>query len=298
MEVPEDQVNLASTIVAKVALSPGLYVVATPIGNLSDISQRAIDILRNVDTIAAEDTRHSSHLLRAYQIQTPCIAFHEHNERHTATRIVEQIQAGGKVALISDAGTPLISDPGYHLIKLAQEASLKIVPIPGPSALIAALSVSGLPSDRFVFEGFLPSKRVARQKRLTALGHEPRTMIFYEAPHRVLSCLQDMTTVFGESRMAVLAREISKTFETIKQASLADLVEWVAQDENQQRGEIVLLVEGDHHQPEVEDSNVDSLLAILLEELSTKQAATMAAKITGQKKKVLYERALTILNKK
>lgn len=275
-----------------------LYVVATPIGNIKDISYRAVEILAAADTIAAEDTRHSAVLLQHYSIQTPCIAVHEHNERQIAARIVEQIQSGHNVALISDAGTPLISDPGYHLVKAAREAGLRIIPIPGPSAFTAALSVSGLPSDRFVFEGFLPSKAGARGKRLEQLQHETRTLIFYEAPHRIAECLQDMAGVFGAERPAVLAREITKTFETIKLAPLAQLARWVAEDSNQQRGEIVILLHGAEAQPLSSDSDTDQLLAVLLEDMPTKQAAATAAKITGHKKKALYERALQLQNKK
>jgi 16S rRNA (cytidine1402-2'-O)-methyltransferase len=275
-----------------------LYVVATPIGNIKDISYRAVEILAAVDTIAAEDTRHSAVLLQQYSIHTPCIAVHEHNERQVASRIIEQIRSGQNVALISDAGTPLISDPGYFLVKEAREHNIRIIPIPGPSAFTAALSVSGLPSDRFVFEGFLPSKAGARSKRLQQLQTETRTLIFYEAPHRVAECLRDMATVMGADRPAVLAREITKTFETIRLAPLAELAEWVTEDGNQQRGEIVILVHGAEQQPQASDSDIDQLLSVLLEDMPTKQAATTAAKITGHKKKALYERALQLQHKK
>ena len=275
-----------------------LYVVATPIGNIKDISYRAVEILAAVDTIAAEDTRHSAVLLKQYSIQTTCIAVHEHNERQISERIVEQLKSGRNVALISDAGTPLISDPGYHLVKAAREAGIRIIPIPGPSAFTAALSVSGLPSDRFVFEGFLSSKAGARIKRLEQLQGETRTLIFYEAPHRIAECLQDMATVFGAARPAVLAREITKTFETIRLAPLDELARWVAEDSNQQRGEIVILLHGAEEQPQASDSDTDQLLSVLLEDMPTKQAATIAAKITGHKKKALYERALQLQNKK
>ena len=274
-----------------------LYVVATPIGNLKDITYRAVEVLSHVDVIAAEDTRHSSFLLQHYQIQTPCIALHEHNERQITARLLERIKSGESVALISDAGTPLISDPGYHLVSQARSQQLTVIPIPGPSAFTAALSVSGLPADHFVFEGFLPSKSGARQKRLVALKGETRTLIFYEAPHRIVDCLNDMVEVFGKERMAVLAREMTKTYETVVQKTLGDLAAWVTADTNQQRGELVILVQGAAAEPAA-DSEVDRLLSLLLEDMPTKQAAAVAARITGQKKKPLYERALQLQNKK
>lgn len=193
-----------------------LYVVATPIGNLEDISARALRVLREVALIAAEDTRHSSRLLAHFGIQTPLAACHEHNERNEGERFIERLQAGDDVALISDAGTPLISDPGYHLVRQARAAGVAVVPVPGACALIAALSAAGLPSDRFIFEGFLPAKAAARRTRLEALKAEPRTLIFYEAPHRILESLGDFEDVFGGERMAVLGRELTKTFETLK----------------------------------------------------------------------------------
>lgn len=274
-----------------------LYVVATPIGNLKDITYRAVEILSEVDTIAAEDTRHSAFLLQHYQIKTPCIALHEHNERQISARIIDQIKSGARVALISDAGTPLISDPGYHLVNMAQAQGLNVVPVPGASALIAALSVSGLPSDRFVFEGFLPSKSGTRQNRLDALKAESRTLIFYEAPHRISESLRDMAAILGATRLAVLAREITKTYETIQQQPLGELADWVASDGNQQRGEIVILVQGAAEKAE-SDTDLDRLLSVLLEDMPTKQASAIAAKITGQKRKPLYERALQLQNKK
>lgn len=274
-----------------------LYVVATPIGNLKDITYRAVEILSQVDLIAAEDTRHSSFLLQHYQIQVPCLALHEHNERQIAARLVERIKAGETIALISDAGTPLISDPGYYLVNQVRAEGLPVVPVPGPSAFTAALSVSGLPSDRFVFEGFLPSKSGARQKRLQSLSTESRTLIFYEAPHRIVECLRDMADIFGAERIAVLAREITKTYETVQQYPLGTLAEWVSADSNQQRGEMVILIQGAAEQIEV-DQDTDHLLSVLLEDMPTRQAAATASKITGLKKKPLYERALQLQHKK
>ncbi|MEK1943419.1 MAG: 16S rRNA (cytidine(1402)-2'-O)-methyltransferase, partial [Pseudomonas sp.] len=221
-----------------------LYVVATPIGNLDDISARALKVLRDVALIAAEDTRHSMRLMQHFGIPTPLAACHEHNERDEGSRFLARLQAGDDVALISDAGTPLISDPGYHLVRQVRAAGIKVVPVPGPCALIAALSAAGLPSDRFIFEGFLPAKAVGRRARLEAVKEEPRTLIFYEAPHRILECLEDMEVVFGGERVALLARELTKTFETLNGQPLAELRAWVAADSNQQRGECVVLVAG------------------------------------------------------
>jgi len=270
-----------------------LYVVATPIGNLDDISVRAQRTLREVALIAAEDTRHSLRLLQHFGIETPLAACHEHNEREQGGRFLTRLLAGDDVALVSDAGTPLISDPGYHLVRQARAAGIAVVPVPGPCALIAGLSAAGLPSDRFIFEGFLPAKTVGRRSRLEALREEPRTLIFYEAPHRLLECLQDMAEVFGEERQAVLARELTKTFETIKGIPLGELRDWVAADSNQQRGECVLLLAG-WEAPEAEGVDADSLrvLDLLLAELPVKRAAALAAEITGVRKNLLYQAAL------
>lgn len=270
-----------------------LYVVATPIGNLDDISVRAQRTLREVALIAAEDTRHSLRLLQHFGIDTPLAACHEHNEREHGGRFLTRLLAGDDVALVSDAGTPLISDPGYHLVRQARAAGIAVVPVPGPCALIAGLSAAGLPSDRFIFEGFLPAKTVGRRSRLEALREEPRTVIFYEAPHRLLECLQDMAEVFGEERQAVLARELTKTFETIKGIPLGELRDWVASDSNQQRGECVLLLAG-WEAPEAEGIDAESLrvLDLLLSELPVKRAAALAAEITGVRKNLLYQAAL------
>ena len=271
-----------------------LYVVATPIGNLDDISARALKILREAALIAAEDTRHSVRLLQHFGITTPLAACHEHNERDEGSRFITRLLAGDNVALISDAGTPLISDPGYHLVRQARAAGIKVVPVPGACALIAALSAAGLPSDRFIFEGFLPAKAVGRRARLESIKEEPRTLIFYEAPHRILECLQDMELVFGPERPALLARELTKTFETLKGLPLAELREFVESDSNQQRGECVVLVAG-WTAPESEDavsSEAMRVLNLLLEEMPLKRAAALAAQITGERKNVLYQIAL------
>lgn len=270
-----------------------LYVVATPIGNLDDISARAQRTLREVALIAAEDTRHSIRLLQHFGIETPLAACHEHNEREQGGRFITRLLAGDDVALVSDAGTPLISDPGYHLVRQARAAGIRVVPVPGACALIAGLSAAGLPSDRFVFEGFLPAKTAGRKARLEALREEPRTLIFYEAPHRILECIQDMAGVFGEARQAVLARELTKTFETLKGLPLGELRDWVAADANQQRGECVLLLAG-WEAPEEEGIDAESLrvLDLLLAELPVKRAAALAAEITGVRKNLLYQAAL------
>jgi 16S rRNA (cytidine1402-2'-O)-methyltransferase len=271
-----------------------LYVVATPIGNLDDITARALTVLRSVALIAAEDTRHSARLMQHFGIPTPLAACHEHNEREHGSRFIERLLAGDDVALISDAGTPLISDPGYHLVRQARAAGVQVVPVPGPSALIAALSAAGLPSDRFIFEGFLPAKAVGRRARLELVKEEPRTLIFYEAPHRILECLQDMQAVFGDERPALLAREITKTFETLKGLPLAELAAWVAADSNQQRGECVVLVAG-WQAPEGDEaisSEALRVLDLLLAELPLKRAAALAAEITGVRKNLLYQVAL------
>ncbi len=271
-----------------------LYVVATPIGNLDDISARALKILQEVALIAAEDTRHSQRLLQHFGISTPLAACHEHNERDEGSRFITRLLAGDNIALISDAGTPLISDPGYHLVRQARAAGISVVPVPGACALIAALSAAGLPSDRFIFEGFLPAKAVGRRARLEAIKEEPRTLIFYEAPHRILECLQDMELVFGAERQALLARELTKTFETLKGLPLTELRAFVENDSNQQRGECVVLVSG-WTPPQSEDAvsgEAMRVLNLLLEEMPLKRAAALAAQITGERKNVLYQVAL------
>lgn len=271
-----------------------LYVVATPIGNLDDMSVRALKVLRDVALIAAEDTRHSLRLMQHFGIATPLAACHEHNERNEGSRFIERLLAGDDVALISDAGTPLISDPGYHLVRQARAAGVRVVPVPGACALIAALSAAGLPSDRFIFEGFLPAKAVGRKSRLELLREEPRTLIFYEAPHRILECLQDMEAVFGEERPAVLARELTKTFETIKGLPLAQLRAFVESDSNQQRGECVVLVAGWSTVQEEDAVSTEArrVLDLLLQDLPVKRAAALAAEITGVRKNLLYQVAL------
>lgn len=275
-----------------------LYVVATPIGNLSDITLRAQQVLREVAIIAAEDQRHSSRLLQHLGISTPLISLHEHNEGIRVAELLLRLQQGEDIALISDAGTPLISDPGYVLVSQAQQAGITVHPVPGACAAIAALSASGLPSDRFLFCGFLPAKQASRLKALEALTANTETLIFYEAPHRILSCLQDMQQVFGVQRRAVLAREITKQFETIRHDELGGLLAFVEKDSNQQRGEMVLLLAGASQHVPTETVRSDRLLELLLEVLPVKQAAEIVASFSGEKKNGIYKKALQIKGKK
>lgn len=272
---------------------PGiLYVVATPIGNLADMVPRAVTVLQKVSLIACEDTRHSARLLQQFSIDTPCVAYHDHSNEQRLEKVLARLQQGDDVALISDAGTPLVSDPGFRLVRRAREDGVQVVPVPGACAFVAALSAAGLPSDRFIFEGFLPPKTGARQKHLQSLAAETRTLIFYEAPHRVLDCLQDMATVWGAAREVVVARELSKTFETIHGASLGELIPWMEADSNQQRGEFVLLVKGAEEAESEMDAKVIETMKVLLAELPVKQAAAIGAKLTGMRKNELYQWAL------
>ncbi|WOX06449.1 16S rRNA (cytidine(1402)-2'-O)-methyltransferase [Microbulbifer pacificus] len=270
-----------------------LYIVATPIGNLADMVPRAVEVLQSADLVAAEDTRHSQRLFSHFSIDSPLVAYHDHSDDQRTEKILERLQQGQTVALISDAGTPLISDPGYRLVREARERGFAVVPIPGPCAFVAALSAAGLPSDRFTFEGFLPAKSLAREKALQALVGETRTMVFYEAPHRVLDTLEAMRQSFGDTREAVIARELTKAFETIHLLPLAELVEWVRADSNQQRGEIVLLVRGaDEARASELDAESERVMNLLLAELPPKRAAAVAAEITGVNKKLLYNWSL------
>jgi len=269
-------------------------VVATPIGNLDDLSPRALLTLNEVSLIAAEDTRHSSKLLRHFGILTPVTAFHEHNEREKAAELVELLINGKSIALISDAGTPLVSDPGYRLVRAAHAAGIRVVPLPGACAAIAALSASGLPSDRFAFEGFPPVKSAARRTWYEALASEPRTLIVYESPHRIVESLQDMVAVFGATREAVNAREPTQPLANVRHANLGEIARWVQEDANQQRGEVVVLIHG--AVPVEAESSEDAvrILRILIKELPVSQAAALAAEITGQKKNQLYNLALQL----
>ena len=278
-------------------MSAQLYVVATPIGHLDDITYRAIEVLKSVKLIAAEDTRTSAKLLKHFGINTPLTACHDHNESDKVNHLIERILAGDNMALISDAGTPLISDPGFKFVRAAQAKGVQVIPVPGACAAIAALSAVGLPSDRFSFEGFLPSKQSQRLLHLNRLKDETQTLIIYEAPHRILECVKDMADVFGADRPVGFAREITKTFETIKKMTLGELVEFISNDSNQQKGEIVLVIGGASVEKDMEQEKLDQLLTRLLQDLSVKAASQLAADLTGIKKKIAYQRALELSDK-
>jgi 16S rRNA (cytidine1402-2'-O)-methyltransferase len=265
-----------------------LYVVATPIGNLADLSARAREVLAEVAAICAEDTRHTRALLTAHGIERPLLALHEHNEAEQAWKLVERLRAGDSLALVSDAGTPLVSDPGYRLVREARAAGLKVSPVPGACAAIAALSVAGIPSDRFCFEGFLPAKAAARRERLAALAREPRTLVFYESAHRIEEALADLVAVFGGEREAVLARELTKLFETVLGDTLAALAQRVAGDADQRKGEFVLVVRGCPDDGSAALLEGQRLYARLKEQLSPSQAAKLAAELSGAPRKALY----------
>ena len=275
-------------------MSAQLFVVATPIGHLDDMSYRAIDVLKSVSLIAAEDTRTSAQLMKHFNISTPLTACHEHNESNKIDILVQKLLNGEDIALISDAGTPLISDPGFKLVRAAQANGIRVIPVPGACAAIAALSAVGLPSDRFSFQGFLASKQSQRLQQLEKLKDETQTLIFYEAPHRILDSVKDMTAVFGADRPVGFAREITKTFETIKKMALGELVEFIAADHHQQKGEIVLVVGGASEEKDMEQEKLDQLLQRLLQDLSVKAASQLAADLTGIKKKIAYQRALEL----
>ena len=276
-----------------------LYIVATPIGNLQDITQRALDTFAQVDLIAAEDTRHSGLLLSHYGIKKPFFALHDHNEQEKAHILVEKLKQGSNIALISDAGTPLISDPGFHLVRQCREARIRVVPLPGACAAITALCASGIASDRFCFEGFLPAKSKARRDKLENIAEEDRTLIFYESTHRILDTLEDMQSVLGEERYIVLAREITKTWETITGNTIKNLREWLLEDANRTKGEMVLIVEGkpkSDNNDEISPQAVKAL-ELIAEELPLKKAAAIVAELYGYKKNALYQFGLAHLEK-
>ncbi len=275
----------------------GLYIVATPIGNLSDMSLRAIEVLQSVDVIAAEDTRHSGFLLQHFAIKTPSVSLHDHNEQQKSEALLTRLQQGESIALISDAGTPLISDPGYKLVSLVREHGIPVIPVPGSCALIAALSASGLPSDRFSFEGFLPSKQGARQQALENLAADTRTLIFYDSPRRLQATLVDMVAILGGERRACLARELTKLHETINTQPLSELLDWVSRDANQQRGECVLLVEGAKQHQNASELEVNRVLGLLLKELPVKKASALASSLLGVSKNNAYDMALKLQHK-
>ena len=269
-----------------------LYVVATPLGNLGDFTPRAAEVLSKVACIAAEDTRHSGKLMRHFGIDTGLQALHEHNERSHAEALLDRLERGDDIALISDAGTPLISDPGFRLVRGARERGIEVVAVPGPCAAIAALSVAGLACDRFVFEGFLPAKGAARRERIRALRDETRTLIFYESPHRIEAMLADLASELGGGRHAVLARELTKAFETVLDASLDGLIERLAEDPNQRRGEMVVLVAGAEAVVEGDEAAARRVLEVLLPRLAPREAAAAAAELTGLPRNRLYRMAM------
>lgn len=276
-----------------------LYIVATPIGNLQDITQRALETFAQVDLIAAEDTRHSGLLLIHYGIKKPFFALHDHNEQEKAHILVEKLKQGSNIALISDAGTPLISDPGFHLVRQCREAGIRVVPLPGACAAITALCASGIASDRFCFEGFLPVKSKARKDKLENIAEEDRTLIFYESTHRILDTLEDMQAVLGEGRYIVLAREMTKTWETITGNTIKNLREWLLEDPNRTKGEMVLIVEGkpkSDNNDEISPQAVKAL-ELIAEELPLKKAAAIVAELYGYKKNALYQFGLAHLEK-
>jgi 16S rRNA (cytidine1402-2'-O)-methyltransferase len=272
-----------------------LYIIATPIGNLDDISARAIDTLRSVDFILAEDTRHSKRLMSHYNITTPMKAYHEHNERDKYSSVIESILSGKVVALISDAGTPLISDPGYLLVREAKKSGIKVSPIPGPSALTSAISASGIASDRFSFFGFLPSKQTQRLKVISSITHTDETVVFYESPKRILASALDLRSVIGDERLVCFAKEITKSFETIMTANLPEIIDYLQSQKEHQKGEFVILVSGIDKDKRVKgDKELDKILPILLSEMGASKASKIAAKITGIDKKHCYKRAIDL----
>ena len=268
-----------------------LFIVATPIGNLGDLSPRALETLRSVAAICAEDTRHTRQLLSHFGIDRPLVALHEHNEEAIAERVIERISSGDSLALVSDAGTPLVSDPGFRVVRAARAAGVRVSPVPGACAAIAALSVAGLPSDRFTFEGFLPAKSSARRERLGRLASETRTLVFYESSHRIAESLADMCSVFGGERPAVIARELTKLFETVLDGTLAELHAQVEADDNQRKGEFVVMVRGVADDLEAQLVEGHRLYAKLSEHLPPSTAAKLAAEISGAPRKALYGRS-------
>ncbi|MDD2914191.1 MAG: 16S rRNA (cytidine(1402)-2'-O)-methyltransferase [Gallionella sp.] len=278
-------------------LEPALYVVATPIGNLRDITLRALEVLAAADVVAAEDTRNTAHLLTHHGISAKrLMAAHQHNERGAAEKIIALLRAGQSVAFVSDAGTPAVSDPGALLVQAALAAGLRVIPVPGANAAVTALSAAGLEGAHFLFYGFLPNKSAARRTALQALCDHSYTLVFYEAPHRIVECIADLCAILGEERQIVLAREITKLFETIHSCPLRDAEAWLLADSNRQRGEFVVLVSGAPPHTEGLDAGTERILALLLNELPLKQAVQLAVQITGANRNELYQHALAIKN--
>lgn len=272
-----------------------LYLVATPIGNLADMTLRGIEILKTVDKIAAEDTRHSQRLLSHYQINTPTLSLHEHNEDARINQLITLLAEDKSIALVSDAGTPLISDPGFRLVRAVREAGFDVVPIPGACAAIAGLVASGLPTDKFIFEGFLPVKKSAMHTHLMSLKDEVRSLIFYESVHRIVNTISIFLEVFGGERVITVARELTKTYETIKQGCLSDVLEWMVSDRNQQKGEFVLVLHGALPSDlSVDILELERVLGVLLKEVTVKQSVKIACELTGLGRKIVYAKALEL----
>jgi 16S rRNA (cytidine1402-2'-O)-methyltransferase len=271
-----------------------LYIVATPIGNVTDISLRALHVLALVDAVACEDTRNTGNLLTRFGLSKPMVAAHQHNEREVADKLIARLQAGERIALVSDAGTPGVSDPGARIVDAVRAAGLRVVPLPGASAAVTALSASGLVNDQFYFVGFLPAKARQRETALAQLLTVRATMVFYEAPHRIVDCVQALAAVFEPARQLVFARELTKLFEEIHRCPLSEAMAWVKADPHREKGEFVVLLEGAAEGGDAEDADAERILNILLSECSVKQAASLAAQITGRKKNALYDRALEI----
>ncbi len=271
-----------------------LYVMATPIGNVADISLRALHVLTLVDAVACEDTRNTGHLLSRFGLSKPLIAAHQHNERAVATSLIARLQAGERIALVSDAGTPAVSDPGARIVDAVRTAGLRVMPLPGASAAVSAISAGGLVNDQFYFVGFLPAKAKQRENALNSLRGIGATLVFYEAPHRILDCAGALCSVFEPSRQVVFARELTKIFEEIHRCPLSEALAWLNADPHREKGEFVILLEGAQTAEDAGDVEAERILSILLAECSVKQAANLAAQITGRKKNALYERALQI----
>ncbi len=274
-------------------IKSALYIVATPIGNLEDLSPRAKAVLENVDLIVAEDTRHSKPMLNKFGIETKVRAYHDHNEREQTPVLIEQLQSGASIALISDAGTPLICDPGYHLLLAAHAEKIKVIPVPGPSALISALSVAGFSSEKFVFEGYLPARKTARQQRLQQLKDETRTLVFYEAPHRILASIEDAIICYGSERQAVIAKEISKQHENIQRGTLSELLDWLHSDKDLTKGEFVVVIQGDKTS-QFDIHEASRILKILLADHSVKQAAKLTSEIMQGNRNDIYKLAMDL----
>ena len=273
-----------------------LYIVATPIGNVTDISLRALQVLALADAVACEDTRNTGHLLTRFGLNKPLIAAHQHNEREVADKLIARLAQGERIALVSDAGTPAVSDPGARIVDAVRAAGLRVLPIPGASAEITALSASGLLNDQFYFVGFLPAKAKQRESALQAVLTVPATLVFYEAPHRIIDSVEALLAAFGPTRQIVFARELTKLFEEIHRCPLGDAAAWLRADAHREKGEFVVLVEGAAEGGDAADAEAERILQILLTECSVKQAANLAAQITGRKKNALYDRALEIKN--